>query len=126
MPVWCTGSVKLLSAFPNAEKMDYICKISGFGRDIEPAEVYMIPDFKLNTENGSYSINRLHIASLEKPHIGCDFVISETMFSKIDTFSYRREKRELHLVCESKDYHCSARRMDKEILDISVWSQQEK
>ena len=35
---------------------------------------------------------------LFKPNIGCDFLLSETMVSKMDTFTYRRNKKELQVM----------------------------
>ena len=65
------------------------------------------------------------VALLDKSYIGCDFLISETMFSKVDTFTYRREKRELHIVGEGRLYHCTVRKHGNEVLDIAVWTQDE-
>ena len=125
MPVWCTGRNKFLQAFPDAAKMNEHCSISGFGKGIEQADVYVIPDFVISDGNSQYEIERLVVAMLMKPHIGCDFLISETMFSKIDSFSYRRKKRQLHLVGENRPYQCTTRKNGDRILDISVWTQAE-
>ena len=123
MPVWCRGTKKFMAAFPEAEKFDMICKISGFGKGREKADVYMIPKFCLYAGNKAFVIERLVVALLDKPYIGCDFLISETMFSKVDSFTYRREKRELHIVGENRLYHCTARQQGDEVVDIAVWVQ---
>ena len=102
------------------------CQISGFGKGREKAEAYMIPEFCLNDGNKVFEIERLVVALLDKPYIGCDFLISETMFSKVDSFTYRREKRELHLIGEDRLYHCTARQQGEEVIDITVWTQEQK
>ncbi len=124
MPVWTSGEGKFIEAFPEALKLEGECKISGFGKGRESARVYVIPLFSIEDGNGRFEIERLVIALLQKPYIGCDFLISETMFSKIDSLSFRREKRELHLICENRKYQCTARKNGNEILDISVWVQE--
>ncbi len=123
IPVWCSGTDKFLKSFPGAEKLDGGCQITGFGKGKESADAYSIPVFALDDGKKKFEIEKLVVALLLKPFIGCDFIISETMFTKTDTFSYRREKRELHLICDDKVYHCSAIRRDQEIKDISVWTQ---
>ena len=124
MPVWCRGTGKFMIAFPEAEKLDMNCRISGFGKGREKAEAYMIPSFCLDDGSKKFVIERLVVALLDKPYIGCDFLISETMFSKVDTFTYRREKRELHIVGEDRPYYCTARQQGTEVIDITVWAQE--
>ncbi|MCR4611180.1 MAG: hypothetical protein K5644_04710 [Lachnospiraceae bacterium] len=45
------------------------------------------------------------------------------MFSKADTTTLRREKRELQIVYEDRDYYCSALRRDGSLIDVTVWLQ---
>ena len=125
MPVWCSSVTKFMEVFTDASRLKESCMISGFGKGRENADVYMIPCFEIRDGDIRYQIERLVIAILPKPYMGCDFLISETMFAKIDTFSYRMRKRELHLMFEDRPYRCTARKLKGEILDISVWSQDE-
>ena len=68
-------------------------------------------------------INNLSVVVLFKPNIGCDFLLSETMVSKMDTFTYRRGKKELHIVSDKSEYNCTARKNNGELIDIAIWVQ---
>ncbi|MBR6230238.1 MAG: hypothetical protein IKQ97_10915 [Eubacterium sp.] len=123
IPVWCSGEKKFLSAFPKAICLPEKCRISGFGKGDELSDVFMIPRFELESDDGVFVIERLIVAMMTKPQIGSDFIISETMLSKVDSITYRRELKELHLIGEEKPFRCTAMKNGKEIIDISIWSQ---
>ena len=102
IPVWCRSTEKLHYIYPNAKKTNYHCEISGFGKETEQSDVYVIPMFELSDGIYSFQIKDLIIAALYKPFIGCDLLLSETMFSKTDTLTVRRGKRELQISYDNK------------------------
>ena len=124
MPVWCTGHDFLCKAYPNAVKTNLSSNISGFGTGSEKGNVYVIPEFELSDGKASYIINNLSIISISKPNIGCDLLISETMFSKADTTTLRRERRELQIVYNNREFYCTAVRRDGSLIDVAVWTQE--
>ena len=125
IPVWCTGSAVLLDAYPKALKTDLLCTISGFGREKDVGKIYVLPEFILSSGENTMVIDNLYIAELFKPFIGCDFLISETMFSKADTTTLRRGKRELLITFYDLSRHlqCTPKKQGKELTDIAIWSQ---
>lgn len=125
IPVWCRSEELFRRVFPDAKKTDLYCDISGFGRETERSSVYIIPLFELSRKDASFQIRNLLVATLFKPFIGCDFLLSETMFSKTDTLTVRRGRREL---CVSyakmnRPFMCSAMSQNKEAMGISVWTE---
>ena len=168
IPVWCRSEGLFCRVFPDAKKTDFHCDISGFGRETERSNVYIIPLFELIRKDASFQIKNLLVATLFKPFIGCDLLLracsvsqislvfmgfyknswksnffppstrrifgfqkdaeqalSETMFSKTDTLTVRRGKREL---CVSytkmnRPFICSAMSQNKEAMGISVWTE---
>ena len=120
IPVWCRSEELFCRVFPDARKTDFYCDISGFGRETERSSVYIIPLFELR----QFQIKNLLVASLFKPFIGCDLLLSETMFSKTDTLTTRRGKRELCVSYTKMDrpFICSAMSQNKEAIGISVWT----
>ena len=126
IPVWCSGIDLLMDAYPNAKKTDYHCEIAGFGKDTELSNIYMIPEFCLANDGVKFTISNLIVAELFKPFIGCDLLLSETMFSKTDTHTNRRIKRELNIIFDKRDrpFVCTARMKQKDMVKgISVWEQ---
>ena len=125
MPVWCSGDKLLLQAYPQSERTKYLCEISGFGKEAETCPVYLIPEFKLAIDDVEYKIKNLMVAELEKPFIGCDFLLSETMFSKADTLTKRRGKRELQIIYDNsqRPFICTAKNLGKEVAGITIWGQ---
>ncbi len=125
MPVWCRSEELLIKAYPDAVKTDYYCDISGFGREIERSEVFRIPLFELSRGDVSFRIKDLLVARLFKPFIGCDLLLSETMFSKTDTITYRRNKRELIIAFDKieRPFICTAKSRNMETMGVSVWTQ---
>ncbi len=121
--VWCSDVEFFLKAFPEAKKADITAKVAGFGKEAETASVYIIPKYTLKDGNTEIIINNLSVVVLFKPNIGCDFLLSETMVSKIDTFTYRRGKKELHIISDKSEYNCTARKNNGELIDIAIWIQ---
>ena len=126
IPVWCRSEELFCRVFPDARKTDFYCEISGFGRETERSSVYIIPLFELSGKNASFQIKNLLIANLFKPFIGCDLLLSETMFSKTDTLTTRRGKRELQVSFSkmNRPFICSAMSHNKEAIGISVWTEE--
>ena len=109
-PVWCKGKDKLLLAYPQAKKLDWNSKIHGFGIGAEKALVYVIPCFELTDGKETYRINNLHVAVCDHPLIGCDFVMSDTMFSKTNTMINRIGEKWVEIQFEKDCYYCAVRR----------------
>ena len=97
-PVWCMGEKKLKRVYPEAIDKNEECFVSGFGKEAVEGKVYTIPVFILSDERVVYQINNLQIAVCRNPAIGCDFVLSDTMFSKADTMIRRRKEKALEFV----------------------------
>ncbi len=128
IPVWCRSVGKLLKIYPDAKKTEYHCEIAGFGKETEMSDVYVIPTFELSDGSVSFRIENLVVAVLYKPFIGCDFLLSETMFSKTDTLTTRREKRELKICFDDigRPFRCTARMRTKDIVQgMAVWTQEQ-
>lgn len=125
IPVWCRNEQRLLLAFPSAEETKYTCKVSGFGKGQEDGKIYKIPSFELSDGKSTLTIRDLYLAVIDKQNIGCDFLISETMFAKTDTHIFRLSKKVLELDFEDRDYFCTANRVGGMLVDISVWVQNE-
>ena len=125
IPVWCRSEELFCRVFPDAKKTDFYCDISGFGREVERSNVYIIPLFELSVKGALFQIKNLLIANLFKPFIGCDLLLSETMFSKTDTLTTRRGKRELCISYTkmNRPFICSAMSLNKEAIGISVWTE---
>ena len=123
IPVWCSDDEFLLKAFPDAKKTDITARVTGFAREAETASVFVIPQFSLNDGNSAITINNLSVVVLHKPNIGCDFLLSETMVSKMDTFTFRRSKKEFHIVSDKAEYFCTAKKNNGELIDIAIWTQ---
>ena len=123
IPIWCSGEDLLKKAFPDAVQQNMKCMVSGFGEGAEEGAVYMIPEFRLESDSAVFIIRSLYIVALNKPSIGCDFILSETMFMKSDTYTYRRDKRELHIVFDQSEFHCTPIRQSGYIDEVTVWSQ---
>lgn len=122
-PVWCMGETKLMAAYPDATKIDAKCEVSGFGRIASECDIFKIPQFILSDSNGKYIIRNLHIAETVNPAIGCDFVMSDTMFAKADTTVVRRGERQLVISCDREEYYCTPKIYNHHF-GISVWSQE--
>lgn len=125
LPVWCKGTEVLMKSYPDAQKTQMYCEISGFGKDKENADVYIIPLFELSNHGVTFAIKNLVIADLLKPFVGCDLIISETMFAKADTTTIRRSKRELQINFDAlnRPFICTAKNIYGELSGISVWTQ---
>ena len=126
IPVWCTGEEYLLIAYPDAIKTEYVCHVSGFGRGRDAGSVYIIPRFELRDGACVLSVLNLMIAVVEKQLIGCDFIVSETMMEKTNTFTYRIGQKLLQIDYEKEDgvYYCTPMKMNGELIGVSVWMNQ--
>ncbi|MBO4395019.1 MAG: hypothetical protein J5819_01565 [Eubacterium sp.] len=114
---------KFLNAYPEAEKLNIPCDVSGFGKGSVPCSVYRIPEFKLNDGNTSYLIFNLVLAVYENPKIGCDIVLSDTMFSKTNTVIQRIGDKALRIEFEKDGYYCTPMINGKSIA-ITTWVQE--
>ena len=126
IPVWCAGKEVLLAAYPDVRKKALCCTISGFGKEKDNGDIFVIPHFCLTNGEAKFAIDNLYIVELFKPFIGCDFLLSETIFSKSDTTTVRRGKRELHILFDDlgRNYQCTPKKHGKEVAEIAVWTQE--
>ena len=122
-PVWCMGEKKLRRVFPDAVKKETVCHVSGFGRESLEGSVYVIPLFELSDGTISYKIINLQLAVCTAPGIGCDFVMSDTMFSKTDTVIKRRGEKCLEVIFDRDEYYCTPKYSSTgNRFSVSVWS----
>ena len=127
IPVWCNGERMLKMAYPDAVKTDFIGNISGFGKESEECSIFRIPMFSLKSGETEFRIKDLLIAEIYKPAIGCHLLLSETMFTKTDTITTRRKERALQIVYDDvgRAFICTARRNGKELMGLTVWTQEQ-
>ncbi len=111
-PVWCTGEEGFVAAYPDSKKLDWNTEIHGFGSEPEQSAVYVIPEFVLGNHGVIYKIKNLQVAVCYHPLIGRDFVMSDTMFSKADTFIHRIGKKYVEIFFENDCYQCAVKRGD--------------
>ena len=52
----------------------------------------------------------------------CDFVLSDTMFSHTDTLIRRRQHKELEIIYDKTEYHCSPL-YEKNRFTVITWAQ---
>ena len=125
LPVWCSEKDFLLEAYPESIQTNIKCSISGFGKHSNKAAIYKIPSFQLYQGGYGLKIRNLHIAVVSKPEIGCDFIISETMLMKTDTYILRNNNRKLIFdisFCRNELF-CTPKVLNDTISGISIWSQ---
>ena len=125
IPVWCSDVDFLIKAFPDAVKTGLSARITGFGTGVETADVFMIPDFELSDGNEAIHIMNLSIVVIFKPQIGCDFIMSESMLSKVDTHTLRHSTKELQIDFYKNMFVCTSKKLGGELLDIAVWMQKD-
>ena len=125
-PVWCMGKNKLLRAYPEAVNKNEKCLISGFGKEAIEGEAYTLPLFQLTDQGVSYKIKNLQVAVCKAPGIVCDFVLSDTMFSKADTMIRRRKGKALEILFDKEEYCCTPKyNNDRTKFSVAVWAQEE-
>ena len=108
-PVWCAGETEFLAAYPDAVRQAWNTDIRGFGKMAENGAVYAIPQFELTDGNSTYRIVNLLVAVCSHPQIGYDFVLSETMFSKTNTYHNRIGEKYLKFYFEKDQYNCAVK-----------------
>ena len=84
--------------------------------------VYIIPVFELADNHSVYRINNLQVAVCRHPEIGCDFVLSDTMFSKTDTLISRRKEKRMNIIFDKSEYYCTPR-YDGNRFTVVTWAQ---
>ena len=114
---------ELLKAFPSAIKKEETYKLTGFGKGAVEASAFVIPDFRLEKGDACYCIKNLQILQTYRPDIGCDFLLSDTIFSNVDTFIYRHGKKQLEIRYYKPEYQCTPI-YGNDRFKISVWSQE--
>jgi len=122
-PVYCMTEKELLKAFPSAIKKEETYKLTGFGKGAVEASAFVIPDFRLEKGDACYCIKNLQILQTYRPDIGCDFLLSDTIFSNVDTFIYRHGKKQLEIRYYKPEYQCTPI-YGNDRFKISVWSQE--
>ncbi len=83
-PVFTLGDNALCKYFPEAQlQPEFAYILSGFGKGMETASVYNIPELiiKSDFDNDYIKFNNLYIASCFRPAIAYPFILSATMFS---------------------------------------------
>ena len=127
IPVWCVGKTLLKAAYPDVKKTDLIANITGFGKESEECFIFRIPIFSLKCGDTEFRIKDLLVAEIYKPSVGCHLLLSETMFSKTDTITTRRKERTLQIVYDDRGraFVCTARRNGKELVGLTVWTQEQ-
>lgn len=97
VPVWCGGINSFKDKFPAAKIMSHRYLLSGFGRSetelmrflSEPnseeadnyfADVYSLPEFALETDEGKIVWKNLNIAVTNRRFSGVQMILSYTMF----------------------------------------------
>ncbi len=123
-PVWCTGEKKFEIVYPDAKKQNWQTEIRGFGGNLEKASVYIIPEFCLSDGNNTYKILNLQVAVCNHHLIGYDFVMSDTMFYKADTFIHRINNKYIEIFYEKESYQCVAKRIGG-TFSVVTFSQEE-
>jgi len=123
-PVWCAGEEEFLAAYPDSKKMGWESEILGFGKEPEKGKVYVIPKFILSDGNTDYKIINLMVAVCYHPLIGYDFVMSDTMFSKADTFIHRIDNKYVEIFFDKDGYQCAAKK-GKGTFSIITFAQEE-
>ena len=123
-PVWCSGEDDFLEAYPDAIKKGWDSDIHGFGMESEKGAVYVIPEFRLTDGKETYKIKNLQVAVCFHPKIGYDFVMSDTMFYRADTYIHRMNDRYVEIFFEKEEYQCVSKRGNG-TFSIVVFSQEE-
>lgn len=121
-PVWCSGEEDFCRIYTDATKMEQSCEIAGFGEMPVVASVYRIPEFTIISESARYCIRELTIAVCDYPKVGCDIVLSDTMFSKTDTFIHRLHEKYIEFMYERDFYQCAIMQRGKRF-SITTFSQ---
>ena len=121
-PVYCMTENDLLRAFPSAIKKEETYKLTGFGVGAVDAASFIIPEFKLEKDGSCYIIKNLQILQTYRPDIGCDFLLSDTVFSNVDTFIYRHGKKQMEIRYYKAEYQCTPI-YGNDRFKITVWSQ---
>ena len=122
-PVWCMTEKELLKAFPDAVKKDNTYKLKGFGVGEIDASAFVIPEFRLEKEGSCYLIKNLQVLQTYRPDIGCDFLLSDIVFSNVDTLIYRHGKKLLEIRYYKAEYQCTPI-YGNDRFKITVWSQE--
>ena len=66
--------------------------------------VYKIPEWSLGNGEERYVIRNLHILVGENPSIGCDMILSATMFSHADVMIRQREEKSITIYFDKEAY----------------------
>ena len=106
-PVWCSGEKLLRVVYPDIIDKEIKSEVTGFGRGSVEGKVFVIPRFELSNDGVTYSILNLQIVESFNQRIGCDFVLSNTMFSHTDTNIVRREDQRIDITFDKKEYQCT-------------------
>ncbi len=112
-PVFTLGDRALCKYFPKAQlQSDFTYILSGFGKGMETASVYKIPELiiKSDFDDDYIRFNNLYIASCFRPAIAYPFILSATMFSHMN----------YTIVNEGTEAKCIKIQHDKSVYNISA------
>lgn len=121
-PVWAKNERMLRSLFPLVEKQTRSCLLSGFGMGAVVCSVYKITELSFENEGERYVIRNLPIVVNENPSIGCDMVLSATMFSHADVMIKQREGKSITIYFDKETYF-SAPLWSNGHMSIATWTQ---
>ena len=118
-PVWAKNERMLKEVFPLAEKQERTCLLSGFGKGAVSCNIYKISEWALDNGEERYVIKNLHIIVNENPSIGCDMILSATMFSHADVMIRQKEEKSITIYFDKG----TAPLWGKERMSITTWTQ---
>jgi hypothetical protein len=131
VPVFTGGEIAIMKYFPDAKKIDKRYELSGFGKDIEYANVYKIPLFRLDCDfNDEYiNIHDLIVACCNKKFLKFQMIISATMLKGMD-YNVKNHKiglnKQFNIETDKRDFVGFVNEFDRTILKSFVLSQDEK
>ena len=125
MPVWCSGKELFIDTYPTAKETELTAHIKGFGEGCTEASVFNIPEFSLVNCNTSFKINNLRIAVTDIDRIGCDFLMSNTMFKRVDYSVKTSTDTVVITLYNGNIFNCTPITEQDICKKITVWTQQE-
>lgn len=86
--------------------------------------MFLIPVFELKSADSAYRLHNLHVVVLDRPEIGCDFLICPGMFEKSDYLVTNRSGKYISFTSDKEDYYFTpVRNDDGSFKRFVVWDQ---
>lgn len=125
VPVWCSGKDLLYSAYDEVQETTYFQEIRGFGKQPEAGQIFKLPRFVLKSDNQQYVLHNLYLVLLDRPEIGCDFLICPRMFEKSDYLVTNRGQKTISFVSDKEEYYCTpVQNADGSFQKFVVWAEE--